>query len=283
MATKQIWVRTYKRFDVDLLALYDNGYSLTSMMRDALVAYANGTPYHICLDEYLHYELSEKKAVRFRVIVKENGSAVAALLKGIKRGYISSFVKQVLRNALVQQNLTSYFNDDAYFATHQANLNAINIQAMYPYGSVVMASAYKSDMPALEVAKPAMPQAAINPALAPAPAVQTAVPQATASIVRQTAPPMRPEYALRNGRLPVQQRTVPPASITVENHAELSGQAVQPVPASETADSARLANMEPATNQRNAMPSGSDPALGTESVTMSDEESDRLLSMFDAI
>ena len=119
-----IEVRVYKRFDTDLLALHDHGYSLAMMMRDALTAYADGAPFHLYLDELVDLDLNDKKNVRVRVQIDSGNRKVLELIKGIKRGYRSNFCKMVLRNAFFQQNLSCYMADKSFCHLHQANAAA---------------------------------------------------------------------------------------------------------------------------------------------------------------
>ncbi len=133
-------IRIYKRFDTDLLALHTSGFSVTRMMNDALVAYATGKPYHVLIGEMAPFELSDKATVRVRLPVTEHVSEVRGVLSSIKKGYRSNFCKQLLRNALVQQNLTCYFDGKGNIPLHEKN--ADTFAADYLPG-VVPASVYR--------------------------------------------------------------------------------------------------------------------------------------------
>lgn len=135
-----IEVRVYKRYDTDILALHDAGYSITKMMTDAVIAYANGRPCHFFVDEILPFDMNDKKNVRLRLKINNNDYNTIRLLKDIKHGYKSNFCKQVLRNAMIQQNLTCYFSDMSFLPLHEANANNLNMQA---YPNLIMCSQYR--------------------------------------------------------------------------------------------------------------------------------------------
>lgn len=128
----------YKRFDTDLLALHDAGYSISKMIKEALEAYAGGHPCFFFLDEMVPINLNEKKSVRMRIKV-EDPQAVA-LLQNLKHGFRSNFCKQVLRNSFLQQNLFCYMAEPAYAQLHNINASFININAL---PNVKLCSQYK--------------------------------------------------------------------------------------------------------------------------------------------
>lgn len=133
-------VRIYKRFDTDLLALHTSGFSVRTMMKDALVAYATGKPYHVNIEEMIPFDLNDKATVRVRLLVSEHIPEVKALLQTIKKGYRSNFCKQLLRNALIQQNLSCYFDGEDSYPLHEANAGTLSISS---FSRVVPASIYR--------------------------------------------------------------------------------------------------------------------------------------------
>lgn len=134
-------VRVYKRYDTDLLALHDSGYSLSTMMRAALVSYANGAPLHFFIDEITDFDLNGKKNIRVRIQVNDKERNAIALLQSIKHSYRSNFCKMVLRNAIIQQNLTCYFADSSFVRMHEINASQINTRMVQ---NLVPASEYRT-------------------------------------------------------------------------------------------------------------------------------------------
>ena len=122
-------IRIYKRYDTDLLSLHDAGYSVTKMMAEAVSAYANGLPYHLYIDELVPFDMNDKKSVRLRLKFKDSDKNVAALIRNVKHGYRSNFCKQVLRNALICQNLFCYYTDASMLPVQEANMLSLNIHA----------------------------------------------------------------------------------------------------------------------------------------------------------
>ena len=114
-------IRIYKRFDTDILALHDAGFSIMRMMHDSLIAYATGKPFHILLEEMIPFKISDKSSIRTRLTINESVPEVKALLNAIKRGYRSNFCKQLLRNSIIQQNLPCYIDDTSFFSLHEKN------------------------------------------------------------------------------------------------------------------------------------------------------------------
>lgn len=124
-----IEVRIYKRFDTDLLALHDAGYSISKMMAEALCSYANGLPCHFFVDEIIPFDLNDKKTVQVRLKIKDSDFNTVNLMHHIKHGYRSNVCKQILRNALVQQNIVCYLSDDSFFYLHERNAATLKFSA----------------------------------------------------------------------------------------------------------------------------------------------------------
>lgn len=142
-------IRVYKRYDTDLLALHDCGFSLTKMMKDALVHYANGTPYHLYIDEYIPFDLSDKKSIRVRLSIKNDDMATISLLNATKKGYRSNFCKLILRNALLQQNLVCYLKDNSFMSVQQIDAMSIPFGAIQ---NVYTVSQYRMQRQVIQVA-----------------------------------------------------------------------------------------------------------------------------------
>ncbi len=124
----QVWI--YKRFDNDLLSLVDSGYNVRKMMRDALIAYANGNPFKIYIDTVTKFNSEEKHGGRIKFTLnskKTDHAAAIDVLNSLRSRYRSNFCKMVLRNALLQQNLTCYFIGQKGFDFQRKNLGTIDV------------------------------------------------------------------------------------------------------------------------------------------------------------
>lgn len=123
-------IRLYKRYDTDLLALCDAGYSISLMIKDALYGYAHSIPVHIYIDKVVPFDLNKKTSVHTRFTIPDSDLQTCYLLRNIKHGYRNSFCKNILRNALVQQNLAAYFADNGLLRLQADNLQQNNLSAL---------------------------------------------------------------------------------------------------------------------------------------------------------
>lgn len=122
--------RLYKKFDMDLIALYNMHYPVASMMREAVIAYANGRPLNYLVDEPTVFNADDCDAVHSRFNIPDSDTITCYMLSHIKFRCKNAFVKTVLRNALIQQNLTCFFTDNALNQTHFHNASAKNVQML---------------------------------------------------------------------------------------------------------------------------------------------------------
>lgn len=127
-----------KRFDTDLISLYCSGYSIALMMRDALIAYANGRQFNIFIAEQTLINLNEKKSFRVRIKIKNPDNNVTELMASIKDTYKSNFCKQLLRNAFLQQNLMCYMKKEESIRYQKTNASYLILN-----GNVKNVSLYK--------------------------------------------------------------------------------------------------------------------------------------------
>lgn len=104
-------IRIYKQHDTDLATLSAAGYPLKEMLQNAVISYAEGTPLFYDIDEYVPVEIDHIKSYRTRFTITEKQQKAYYMITHIKRGLRNSFCKNVLRNALIQQNLLNYFAD----------------------------------------------------------------------------------------------------------------------------------------------------------------------------
>lgn len=105
-----IEIRIYKRYDMDLFALYDAGYPVTAMIRDAVTGFAHKQPVRFQISAPSFFNANEKKSFRTRFCVPDSDTETIFLIKSIKHGCRSNFCKAVLRDALARQNLAAYFS-----------------------------------------------------------------------------------------------------------------------------------------------------------------------------
>lgn len=102
-------MRYYKRFDPDLIALFEAGVNLNEYVPEIIDAYANGKEYHLYVPFCKNHDMNGQQLIHKRVFISDNESI--QLLKGIKHGYRNSFCKMLIREVLVYQNLSAFFAD----------------------------------------------------------------------------------------------------------------------------------------------------------------------------
>ncbi len=106
----RLQIRYYKRFDTDLLALFEAGYPLNKYFKNALYAYAHGEEYHLYVRDCKPHDLNGPQFIHTVINVTDKESI--ELMRNIKHGYRNAFCKMLLREALVYQYLGAYFADD---------------------------------------------------------------------------------------------------------------------------------------------------------------------------
>lgn len=116
-------LRLYRRFDADLLSLWEQSIPVAKLAKDALAAYANGKRIRYLLPRAIPAQFGERKNVHLRLQIQDKASQ--ALLRQIKRGYRCQFVKTVLRNTLLEQSIAPFFTDDQYIALEDMRIRAL--------------------------------------------------------------------------------------------------------------------------------------------------------------
>ena len=140
-----IEIRLYKIYDADLISLAAAGYSIATMMRDAIVAYANGAPLHYYIDEVIDADFNIIKTVHTRFSVPASEAKAVYMLKHIKHRSRNMFCKAVLRDALVQQNLLVFFAKDSEpYLYPLKDINAIN-RGVQNFTNVIPLSSLKKE------------------------------------------------------------------------------------------------------------------------------------------
>lgn len=131
--------------DSDLVALAEAGYPLSSMTRNAIIAYAHGEALHYQLDNVGPYLQDRKYKLRYRIKISEADTITCSMLEGIIPGQRNNFLKSLLRNTFVQQNLTCFFVDSSYDGLGAANLQTRNIRGFYNVVSCFDTTSEKGD------------------------------------------------------------------------------------------------------------------------------------------
>lgn len=141
-------IRVYKQFDADLFALWDAGYPVTKMIKNAVTAYAHGEPCSFLIDEIIPFSPQNKNSVHSRVNFPDSDQNLIYMLRHIHKRYRNAFCKAVLRNALIQQNITAFFTDPSLYQLQNANIQTkgnYSIQNAVPLSSIREVKAFTFD------------------------------------------------------------------------------------------------------------------------------------------
>lgn len=175
-------IRIYKRHDTDLIALVDAGYPVRDMLKSAVIAFANGHPLHYFIDEAVPYDPKGRNMVHFRVSVRDK--MAEAMILGVRKGMRNAFVKAVLRNALLQQNLSAYFENGTFYSLIGKSMDIpIDGLSSVVSGSYLRAGEREYVLPFLSNRVLSIKREAaekITPAYAAAPAAPSVTPKGTA-------------------------------------------------------------------------------------------------------
>lgn len=121
-------LRYYKRFDPDLIALYESGINFNDYLPDIIMAYTKGWEYHLLVPFCPACDLDERKLIHTRVRIRDPASI--ELLKKVKIGYRNTFCKLLIRNALVRQSFGVFFSDPFLIEKENISVSSINQDRM---------------------------------------------------------------------------------------------------------------------------------------------------------
>ena len=142
MTLMKVEIRLYKIYDADLIALGMAGYSLSNMMRDAIIAFANGMPLHYYIDRQMDTDFNNMKSVHTRFVIPDKEEKAIYMIKNIKHRCRNMFCKAVLRDALIQQNLSVFFSTESapyllpLIGKNAGNRNVMNFINVKPVSSL---------------------------------------------------------------------------------------------------------------------------------------------------
>lgn len=104
-------LRFYKRFDLDLISLYAAGINLNKYIPAIIASYAKGEEYHLYIPFCKAMDIEKGQLIHTQVAITDQQSIV--LLKQVKKGYRNTFVKTLIRDALLFQSFGAFLSEDA--------------------------------------------------------------------------------------------------------------------------------------------------------------------------
>lgn len=135
-------LRLYKRFDADLLSLYEFGVPITEIAKRAVVAYAHGEPLEYLIGRGEPFDFNDKKSVHLRLTIRDEKAE--QLLLQIKHGFRNQFVKTLVRNALKELPLAPFFSGPSYIDAENERIQKA-VRARYEDGNedVIILDGYR--------------------------------------------------------------------------------------------------------------------------------------------
>ena len=136
MKAEHFVIRIYASYDADLISLYAQGIPMATLAKNVLKAYAYGEELHYVLPPF--EEKTVNRTCRTRITVSDE--KVLSVLHKIRPRKKNLFIKELMRNALVRQNLSAFFTDNAYIAME----NKINAELADKDGNILLRRGRKS-------------------------------------------------------------------------------------------------------------------------------------------
>ena len=136
-------IRLYKPHDIDLMAIQQAGFPLSTLFAIAIRSYANKNPVHIIFQDIQQYESFYKKNIKeyspqsaeagdnhhfIRVMYNIPDSDIQTInfLKSVRKGYIGIVSKMILRKAL-QGNICGFLYENSSWFDHDNFISNIEL------------------------------------------------------------------------------------------------------------------------------------------------------------
>ena len=136
-------IRLYKPHDIDLMAIQQAGFPLSTLFAIAIRSYANKNPVHIIFQDIQQYESFYKKNIKeyspqsaeagdnhhfIRVMYNIPDSDIQTInfLKSVRKGYIGIVSKMILRKAL-QGNICGFLYENSSWFDHDKFISNIEL------------------------------------------------------------------------------------------------------------------------------------------------------------
>lgn len=109
----KVEVRFYSQYDPDLVGLAQAGYDITEMTKNAVISFAHGRPLQYVIPTPAPFNPNNKRTIHTAFVVPSNDARTITMLKGVTYRLRNSYCKMILRNCLMQQNITAFFLDQS--------------------------------------------------------------------------------------------------------------------------------------------------------------------------
>lgn len=122
-------IKLYKTFDADLISLNANGISISAMIKVALYRFSRGQTARFYIPECKPFNLTGLKRQIHVVTAIEDEESIKFLKNEIKPRERSAFIRTLLRECLMTQQLGAYLKNPGMIQKETARFQALNLES----------------------------------------------------------------------------------------------------------------------------------------------------------
>ena len=126
----KVELKLYKTFDADLISLNSNGISISALIKTALYNYARGEITRFYVPECKPFELDGRKRFIHIAANIDDTVSIDFLKHQLKPRQRAAFLRTLLRECLITQQLGAFLKNDAWIAKETARAQEIDTSTM---------------------------------------------------------------------------------------------------------------------------------------------------------
>lgn len=126
----KVELKLYKTFDADLISLNSNGISISALIKTALYSYARGEITRFYVPECKPFELDGRRRFIHIATNIDDPVSIDFLKHQLKPRQRAAFLRTLLRECLVTQQLGAFLKNDAWIARETARMQKIDVSTM---------------------------------------------------------------------------------------------------------------------------------------------------------
>ena len=126
----KVELKLYKTFDADLISLNSNGISISALIKTALYNYARGEITRFYVPECKPFELDGRKRFIHIAANIDDTVSIDFLKHQLKPRQRAAFLRTLLRECLITQQLGAFLKNDAWIAKETARVQEVDTSTM---------------------------------------------------------------------------------------------------------------------------------------------------------
>ena len=126
----KVELKLYKTFDADLISLNSNGISISALIKTALYNYARGEITRFYVPECKPFELDGRKRFIHIAANIDDTVSIDFLKHQLKPRQRAAFLRTLLRECLITQQLGAFLKNDAWIAKETARAQEVDTSTM---------------------------------------------------------------------------------------------------------------------------------------------------------